>query len=153
MVSRQQKALRFKSTPDFLDGTILTEPYEIMVFGSNTEGIHKSGSAKTAMDHFGAKFGVPMGLQGRSYAIITKDFYEYSRGGLMYKKNMLALISSQVFTLYKFAQFRPDLHFYVTKVGTGLAGFQLTEIDQLFAKWESPRNVILPKDFYAAKHV
>ena len=49
------------------------EPNQIFVFGSNTQGRHGSGNARAAMDCFGAVYGQAKGLQGQSYAIITKD--------------------------------------------------------------------------------
>ena len=54
---------------------IITElpPNGIFVFGSNTEGRHGLGAAKTAREKFGAKYGQPSGRQAQSYAIITKD--------------------------------------------------------------------------------
>jgi hypothetical protein len=45
---------------------------EIFVFGSNTLGRHGAGAAKQAMK-FGAKYGQARGLQGQTYAIVTKD--------------------------------------------------------------------------------
>ena len=41
---------------------------EIFVFGSNLQGYHGGGAARVAMNRFGAKFGVGVGLQGQSYA-------------------------------------------------------------------------------------
>ena len=39
------------------------KPNEIFVFGSNTEGRHGSGTAKIAMDKFGAKYGQAEGFR------------------------------------------------------------------------------------------
>lgn len=51
------------------------EPREniIFVFGSNPEGRHGAGAARVAASKFGAVKGVGEGLQGRSYALPTKD--------------------------------------------------------------------------------
>ena len=46
---------------------------EIFVFGSNLAGRHGKGGALTARVHHGAVYGQGEGLQGRSYAIPTKD--------------------------------------------------------------------------------
>mgnify|MGYP006877977877 FL=1 len=46
---------------------------QIFVFGSNTQGRHGKGAALTARNKFGAIYGQAEGLQGQSYAIITKD--------------------------------------------------------------------------------
>lgn len=56
---------------------------QIFVFGSNPSGIHGAGAAKVAVS-FGAKYGVGRGLQGQTYALITKNlkpgFTEKSTG-------------------------------------------------------------------------
>ena len=42
---------------------------EVFVFESNLHGDHKNGNAKVALDYFGAKSGIGIGLQGSSYAV------------------------------------------------------------------------------------
>lgn len=44
---------------------------EIFVFGSNLEGQHHGGAARTAHEKFGAEWGVGDGPTGRCYAIPT----------------------------------------------------------------------------------
>lgn len=51
---------------------------EIFVFGSNTQGAD-GGGAGTAMN-FGAIYGKPFGLQGKTFAIPTVD---YTKNGKM----------------------------------------------------------------------
>ena len=48
------------------------EPNYVFVFGSNPEGRHGAGAARTALQ-FGAKYGVGRGLQGQTYALVTKN--------------------------------------------------------------------------------
>lgn len=48
-------------------------PHQIAVFGSNTQGRHGKGAALWCKQHAGAVYGQAKGLQGQSYAIITKD--------------------------------------------------------------------------------
>ena len=123
------------------------KPNEIFVFGSNTEGRHGSGTAKIAMDKFGAKYGQAEGLQGQSYAIVTKDL---SKG----KRSVsLDSIREQIFYLVDRAKYE-DLKnnkIYVTKIGTNLAGFTTAEIKELFRQVDYqegiPDNIILPKEF------
>ena len=50
-------------------------PDLIFVFGSNERGAHGKGAALQAVTEYGAKYGQGFGLQGRSFAIPTKDFY------------------------------------------------------------------------------
>ena len=46
----------------------------IFVFGSNLAGRHGKGAALYAKKHHGAIYGQGYGLQGRSFAIPTKDY-------------------------------------------------------------------------------
>ena len=57
----------------FYTGNITPEANTIFVFGSNPEGKHGAGAARTAVDKFGAKYGQGEGLQGNAYALPTKD--------------------------------------------------------------------------------
>lgn len=113
---------------------------EVFVYGSNQFAKHGAGSAKAALN-FGAKYGdAPIGLLGNSYGIVTKSFND--------TPVTLSFIKSQVETLYHFAELRPDLTFYVTKIGTALAGFTIDEIGNIFKEMKSkPTNIILPIEF------
>lgn len=57
----------------FYSGLIRPEENIIFVFGSNPEGRHGLGAAKTAREQFGAIYSQGEGLQGSSYALPTKD--------------------------------------------------------------------------------
>ena len=57
-------------TPDNITSL---QPHEVFVFGSNLSGIHGAGAAKIAVDKFGARWGQPVGIQGKTYAIPTKS--------------------------------------------------------------------------------
>lgn len=113
---------------------------EIFVYGSNQFARHGAGSAKAALK-FGAKYGdAPMGLLGNSYGIITKSFND--------TPVTLNFIKVQVQALYYFAELRPDLTFYVTKIGTALAGFPIEDIADIFKGMKKkPVNIILPFEF------
>lgn len=102
---------------------------EVFVFGSNAEGSHAGGAAKSAVKLFGAIEGQGEGLQGQSYAVPTMS-------GL---NDMKAAITRFV----SFAKETPDKYFYVTKIGTGIAGHTEDEVKALFPK-KLPKNVILP---------
>ena len=54
-------------------GNIVPGENIIFVFGSNPEGRHGAGAAKTAREQFGAVYGKGEGLQGHSYGLPTKD--------------------------------------------------------------------------------
>ncbi len=110
-------------------------PNEIFVFGSNLGGFHGGGAARAAMNLFGAVWGQGVGLQGQSYAIPTMQ------GGV-------ETIKPYVDEFIRFAQSRPDLYFYVTRIGCGIAGFIDEDIAPLFRDALALDNVALPKTFY-----
>lgn len=112
---------------------------EIFVFGSNPEGRHGAGAAKHALERHGAIYGQPIGLQGSSYAIITKELRRD------FPPVPVVLIAPQVTVLIAFAVRRPDLRFNVTPIGCGLAGFKPEQIAPMFAN--APDNVVLPVEF------
>ena len=127
------------------------KPNEVFVFGSNTEGRHGKGAAKTAVDNFGAKYGQAEGPQGQSYAIVTKNLKEGDRSNNLDSKseyNALDYIDKQIGDFIAYATKNPNKKFYVTKLGTMLAGWTTKEIGEI---WNNqgiiPNNIILPKEF------
>lgn len=112
-------------------------PNEIFVFGSNLQGFHGGGAARTAHQHFGAIWGQGVGLHGQTYAIPTMQ------GGV-------ETIKPYVDNFLQFAKTRTDLKFLVTEIGCGIAGFTVAEIAPLFRKAieEDMENVYLPESFY-----
>ena len=107
---------------------------EIFVFGSNLDGHHYGGAARIAEEKFGAIFGQGVGLQGQSYAIPTMQ------GGV-------ETIRPYVDEFIEFAKQHPELIFYVTRIGCGIAGFQDSEIAPLFTAAVGMENVALPQSF------
>ena len=110
------------------------KPGEVFVFGSNLSGMHAGGAARVAMDRFGARWGVGVGMQGRSYAIPTMQ------GGV-------DTIRPYVDQFMEFAVRNPQYHFLVTKIGCGIAGFRVGEIAPLFVQALFLPNVSLPSEF------
>lgn len=107
---------------------------EIFVFGSNLAGIHGGGAARFAYEHFGAIWGLVVGMQGRCYAIPTMH------GGV-------DKIKPYVDQFINFAFVHCNYTFFVTKIGCGIAAFTEYEIAPLFARAINLENVILPKEF------
>lgn len=95
------------------------KPNEVFVFGSNLAGHHGGGAARVALQNFGAIMGQGVGLQGQSYAIPTMQ------GGV-------DTIKPYVDEFISFAKAHPELKFYVTRIGCGIAGFRDEEIAPLF---------------------
>lgn len=111
------------------------KPNEIFVFGSNLAGMHGGGAARIARLHFGAVMGVGVGLQGQSYAIPTMQ------GGV-------DTIQPYVDEFIQYAINHPELHFLVTRIGCGIAGFSEDEIAPLFRQAVSIDNISLPQGFW-----
>ncbi|KOX50213.1 hypothetical protein ADL19_19290 [Streptomyces purpurogeneiscleroticus] len=109
-------------------------PGTVFVFGSNARGIHGKGAALTAKQRHGAVSGVGEGFRGQSYAIPTKD----SR----IKPLPLDAIEWHVIRFLQFAAEHPDMQFFVTRIGCGLAGYFDDEIAPFFAG--APDNCQLP---------
>lgn len=107
---------------------------EVFVFGSNLAGMHGGGAAYLAFKQFGAVMGCGVGLQGQSYAIPTMQ------GGV-------ETIKPYVDEFIAFAKEHPELFFYVTRIGCGIAGFLDKEIAPLFAEAIELENVCLPESF------
>ena len=107
---------------------------EIFVFGSNLQGHHFGGAARIANEKFGAIFGQGVGLQGQSYAIPTMQ------GGV-------ETIRPYVDEFIEFAKLHPELIFYVTRIGCGIAGFKDSEIAPLFRGAIGIENIALPQSF------
>lgn len=107
----------------------------IFVFGSNLAGRHGKGAALTARNHHGAIYGRGIGLQGRSYAIPTKDFD--------LRVLPIERVKTNIEEFVEFAKKHPELTFNITKVGCGLAGFDERKIAPMFMGL--PSNCKLPE--------
>ena len=123
------------------------ESNEVFVFGSNLHGFHYGGAAHTAYRNFGAVWGVAEGLQGNTYAIPTldKDMAKVSEDDL---KNSISKFIT-------FAENNGKLKFYLTKIGCGIAGWDVDTVKKLFWKCidntaelgKLPSNIIIPEEF------
>ena len=118
-------------TPDRISSL---KPDEVFVFGSNLQGYHGGGAARTALERFGAEWGKGVGLQGQSYAIPTMQ------GGV-------ETIKPYVDEFIDFAWRHEMLFFYVTRIGCGIAGFRDEDIAPLFTDAQYVENICLPESF------
>lgn len=110
---------------------------EVFVFGSNLNGNHLGGAAKTAYERFGAIWGNGNGIQG-----IGHDFKSYAFPTLDTEMKKLPLdnIKQSFKNLIKVANWCPEKTFYLTPVGQGIAGFSKEEIESVMP--ELPKNII-----------
>jgi hypothetical protein len=115
----------------------------VFVFGSNLAGRHGKGAALHARQHCGAIYGQGIGLQGRSYAIPTKDE--------RLQTLPLPVINQHVEEFKAFAASHPEMTFEVTPIGCGLAGYTPEQIAPMFK--DVPSNCVLPIFFRSVDSV
>jgi hypothetical protein len=108
----------------------MMRPNCIFVFGSNLGGKHLGGAARYAADNFGAEMGVGEGRTGQSYALPTMD----AGFGVL----SLGDIRDRIDDFKDYARDNPNLEFYVTRVGCGIAGYSDSQMAVLFVG--SPSN-------------
>lgn len=111
----------------------------VFVFGSNTMGKHGAGAALHAKRHHGARTGIGEGMQGVSYAIPTK-------GTDLSKSLSLAKIGEYVGRFLRHARFNSFDTFFVTAIGTGLAGYAHSDIAPLFEG--ASENCLFPPEWH-----
>lgn len=119
-------------------------PDDVFTFGSNSEGVHGKGAAKLAKERFGAVVGKGFGHYGQSYAIPTREF---GNDGKLFTLS-LDDIAFNVRRFLSYAKICPELTFYVTKIGCGLAGYRVDQIAPMFAPARTMPNVVLPAEFF-----
>lgn len=117
---------------------------EIFVFGSNTQGRHGKGSALFAKNNCGAIYGQAGGLQGKSFAIVTKDISKYP-----YKQISKESIINQISKLYIYANLNPDKDFIIAYHGEGvnLNGYTPKEMALMFKSYPIPKNLVFEEKF------
>lgn len=98
------------------------------------DGDERTGAALHAKNCHGALYGCRSGMQGRSYAIPTKD--------QRLRPLPLDDICCYVNEFLDYARVEDATEFYVTAVGCGLAGYSEAEIAPMFK--DAPPNCILP---------
>lgn len=124
-------------TPDYIDRLL---PNQVFVFGSNALGYHTGGASAMARKRFGAVWGQPEGIQGQSYAIPV----------VFGKGNVAPDIQPYIDRFIAYAKAHPENHFFVTRVGCGIAGFTDQEMAEHFREALTMNNVSLPRSFVNA---
>ena len=130
----------------YYSGNIYPSKDTIFVFGSNPEGRHGAGSAKVALQQFGAIYGQGEGLQGSSYALPTTDLRTYS---LMSKEQIIRSIKK----MFKVAESMPDKLFKIAyrnqpneRTLCGYTGKELMNMFKSAAPY--PDNVVFSKEWF-----
>jgi O-acetyl-ADP-ribose deacetylase (regulator of RNase III) len=106
---------------------------EVIVIGTNADGNHAGGLAYQAKVNGWYPQGTSEGLFNRGFGINTMD-------GLLKIKQGLG-------NLYRTARRLPAVTFYLTKIGTGIAGHQEEEIVSIVKEFQWTENVILPEEW------
>lgn len=114
------------------DGTM--DRTKIFVFGSNLAGVHGAGAAKAAYREMNAQWKVGRGFTGHAYAIPTKDHDIQTLP--------IDAIKEFVDEFLVDASRTPELEFFVTRIGCGLAGYKDSDIAVLFRG--APSNCDFP---------
>lgn len=109
----------------------------VFVFGSNLVGRHGLGASKFALEHAGAQYGKGYGPQGNSYALPTI--------GRDLQVLPLDSVNRHVEFFIAYAKLFGDTAFFVTAIGTGLAGYEHSQIAPMFK--DAPDNCILPQEW------
>jgi hypothetical protein len=109
---------------------IALEPNEVIVVGTNLRGEHIGGAARQAYKDFGAVWGQAEGLMGNTYGIPTMDL-------------PIETIDWYIKEFVEFARETSNIIYYVTPVGTGIAGFTQEEMGEIWSKIDLPANVKL----------
>ena len=126
------------------------------VFGSNDRGNHGLGAAKSAVTNFGAVYGQASGQQGKSFAIRTKMYQnnkltKYNELTDENKALMDKMTIKDLNDLRLAAIDNPNNKYYVTEIGTKLAGRSVEQMKNFFTRMNNkfgiPDNIILPKVF------
>jgi hypothetical protein len=125
------------------------QPNQIFVFGSN-EGsskggapTHGAGSAKIAREKFGAIQGQSRGLQGQSYGIVTKKFYDVE------KSSTPEEITKEIQGLYEYAKQNPTKEFLVSDYSeSNLNGYTGQQMADMFVNAGTiPSNIVFNNNF------
>jgi hypothetical protein len=125
-------------TPEMIESL---KPNEIFVFGSNLQGVHTKGAARFAVNKGWADDRQVEGLSrsGQSFAIPTQS----DRKALS-----ITEIETYVKEFIDYVKINPDKVFYVTPLGTGIAGISNEDIAPLFNELFYSENVFLPQKYY-----
>ena len=132
------------------EGMITPDKDTIFVFGSNPEGRHGAGAAKTAKDKFGAIYGQGEGLQGNAYALPTKDLRVKENRSL--KSISAEQITDNIRKMYDVARQNPSKKFKVAYTNglkeATLNGYTGAEMIKMFKDaGPIPSNVYFSKNW------
>lgn len=134
----------------YYTGDIVNDGETVLCFGSNPEGRHGAGAARTAVTCFGAKYGKGEGLQGHSYAIPTKDLRVKENNG--YRSIPRERIIESIRKMYQTATYYYSMKFCIAYRNTAkrsLNGYTGFEMMQMFIEaGPIPQNVFISEEWH-----
>lgn len=150
--AQQYQLSQIKNTniPASYEGYVTPSQDTIFVFGSNPEGRHGAGAARTAREKFGAIYSQGEGLQGNAYALPTKDLRVKENKGL--RSISAEQITENIRKMYDVAKQNPSKKFKVAYTNglneTTLNGYSGAEMIKMFKDaGPIPSNVIFSKNW------
>lgn len=150
--AQQYQLSQIESTniPASYEGYVTPSQDTIFVFGSNPEGRHGAGAARTAKEKFGAIYGQGEGLQGNAYALPTKDLRVKENKSL--RSISAEQITENIRKMYDVAKQNPSKKFKVAYTNglneTTLNGYSGAEMIKMFKDaGPIPSNVIFSKNW------
>lgn len=117
------------------------QPYEILCGGTNEQGKHGGGLAKIMHRKWGYPWGKAEGLHGQIYGLPTKS--------TPWKTLPLDEIKVYVDRYIQHASQDHNHLYLTTRIGCGLAGYNVADIAPLFFNALYYENIILPEDFHS----
>ena len=146
----QLNQIENSNIPASYEGYVTPSQNTIFVFGSNPEGRHGAGAARTAREKFGAIYGQGEGLQGNAYALPTKDLRVKENKSL--RSISAEQITENIRKMYDVAKQNPSKKFKVAYTNglneTTLNGYSGAEMIKMFKDASPiPSNVIFSKNW------
>ena len=141
------------------EGNITPKENVIFVFGSNPEGRHGAGSARVAVNHFGAIYGQGEGLQGSAYALPTTELRYEFQDHTKYNRQSLPeeTIIASIVKLFECCEANPDKLFKVAYRNqpdeVTLCGYAGKDLMAMFVKAKDqhghwPSNIYFSKEWW-----
>lgn len=132
-------------------GNIVPSDDTIFVFGSNPEGRHGAGSAKVAVNLFGAKYGQGEGLQGNSYALPTTELRFDTHQKTPHSLPIETIVNS-IRRMFKVAESMPQKKFKIAYRSlpneVTLCGYSGKELMEMFnAAGKFPENIYFSEEW------
>lgn len=128
-------------------------PEDILIVGTNELGDHWGGAARYAHETLGLQWGIGEGISGQAYAFPTLNYASTTANDKRFEgvphKVTIERIHEAMANLEKVILDNPDKIFWMTKIGLGIAGWELSDIHRAF--WGSAipflKNVRYPMEF------